>query len=146
MSNWPKCTLRLPSATPSLLLPVPAKPWNELAAIRETTLRFFTRPEDRAAFEHLGVYFTESALEQLHLWPSVPGSETVSATRAVYLDLRFSLEYLRHIGRSRTQSTLPQPENVLAAIADRTARRFLPEAERLRVAIERCEAATGWVN
>jgi hypothetical protein len=55
-------------------------------------------------------------------------------------------DHHEHIGRSRTQSTLPQPENVLAAIADRTARRFLPEAERLRVAIERCEAATGWVN
>jgi hypothetical protein len=146
MRNWPKCTLLLPPSRSSFLLPAPPKPWNELAAFRETTLRFFTRPEDRAAFEHLGAYFTESTLEQLHLWPAIPGSETASATRAAYRDLLFTLEYLRHVGRSRTQSTLPQPESVLAAIADRTARRLLPEVERLRVAVERCEAAERGVN
>jgi hypothetical protein len=146
MRNWPKCTLLLPPSPPSSFQPAPPDPWNELAAFRETTLRFFTRPEDRKALEHLGAYFTESALEQNHLWPSMPGSETVSATRAVYRDLLFALHYLRRIGDARTQSSLPQPEHVLAAIADRTARRLLPEVIRLRQAIERCEAAGGRVN
>jgi hypothetical protein len=146
MRNWPKCTLLLPLANSSRTLPTPPDPWNELSAFRETTLRFFTRPEDRAALEHVGAYFTESALEQNHLWPSMAGSETVSASRAVYRDLLFALHYLRRLGDARSQSSLPQPEHVLAAIADRTARRLLPEVIRFRQAIDRCEAAEGAVN
>jgi hypothetical protein len=44
----------------------------------------------------------------------------------------------------RNWMTLPQ--HVLAAIADRTARRLLPEVIRFRQAIDRCEAARGSVN
>jgi hypothetical protein len=141
MSDCSKCTLLptlyLPSQAPS----PPPERWNELAAFRETALRHFTRPEDRACLARLGELLTESALEQAHLWPPLPGSETVSATRAAYRDLLFTLHFLRRIGDARSQSSLPQPEHVLAAIADRTARRLLPEVVRLRQAIERCEGA-----
>jgi hypothetical protein len=148
MSDCRKCTLP-PSAPPAATPPTqatPPEPWNELAAFRETALRHFTRAEDRASLARLGELLTESALEQAHLWPPLAGAETTNGARAAYRDLLHTLTFLRHLGEARHQSTLPQPEAVLAAIAARTVRRLLPEVERLREAIERCEAAEGRVH
>jgi hypothetical protein len=147
MSSYPKCILPaflVPPSTPPSATPNPA--WNELAAFRETALRHFTRPEDLACLRRLGELLTESALEQAHLWPPIVGSETGSGALAAYHDLHHTLTFLRRLGEARHLSSLPQPESVLAAISDRTARRIFPEIERFRRDIERYEAAVGRVN
>jgi hypothetical protein len=143
MRSYPKCI-------PPFLLSLPAKPahppWNELAAFRETALRHFTRPEDRAAVEHVGSLLFESALEQAHLWPSFPGSETASAGEAARRDLLHTLHFLERVGAARFQSTLPPHENALAAGFSGTARLLLPEVERLRLDLERYHLALYAVN
>jgi hypothetical protein len=143
MRSYPQCIS-------PLLLPLPGTPsnppWKELAAFRETALRHFTRPEDRAAVEHLGSLLFESALEQAHLWPPIHGSETASAAEAGRLDLLHTLRFFHHVGQARFQSTLPPHENALAAILARTAERMLPEVERLRHDLERYRQAADRVN
>jgi hypothetical protein len=137
MSSYPKC---IPPASPSSPPSPQQDPWNELAAFRETALRHFTRPEDRAALERLGELLTESALEQAHLWPPLEGSETTNGVAAACRDLHHLLRFLTSLGDARHLSTLPQPEHALAAIAARSARRLRPEVLRLGEALTRCLA------
>jgi hypothetical protein len=146
---------QLPEASPSVFVAAPTtpptpptlEPWNELAAFRETTLRHFTRPEDRACLERLGELLTESALEQAHLWPATEGSETTNGVAAACRDLHHTLRFLTSLGDARHLSTLSQPEHVLADIAARAARRLRPELGRLGEALNRCLAQmAGRVN
>jgi hypothetical protein len=121
MRSYPKCIspLLLPSSNSPAHLP-----WKELAAFRETALRHFTRPEDRAALEHVGSLLFEGARR----------------------DLLHTLHFLKRVGEARFHSTLPAPENVLAAILARTAKRILPEVERLRRDLERYHRAVHATN
>jgi hypothetical protein len=137
MSSYPKCTL--PAVLVSPVPPSP-EPWNELAAFRETVLRHFTRPEDRACLERLGELLAESALEQAHLWPAYEGTETTNGVAAVCRDLEHSLHFLQSLGDARHLSALVYPEHALASIAARTARRLRPEPQRLRQALAHCQA------
>jgi hypothetical protein len=141
VSSYPKC---IPPAVPATSTqtappsPPTLEPWNELAAFRETALRHFTRPEDRACLLRLGELLTESALEQAHLWPPSEGSETTNGVTAACRDLHHTLRFLTSLGDARHLSTLSQPEHVLAAIAARSARRLRPELGRLGEALNRC--------
>jgi hypothetical protein len=111
MRSYPKCT---PPNEPQA--------WNELAAFRETALRHFTRPEDRAALKRLGELLTEGALEQAHLWPAYEGTETANAVAAVCRDLEHSLHVLQSLADSRHLSDLPAREQTLSATAASTLR------------------------
>jgi hypothetical protein len=136
MSSYPKCTPPVPpfpSSKPS------REPWNELAAFRETALRHFSRPEDRACLVRLGELLTESALEQAHQWPPLGGSETANGVAAACRDLLHTLRFLTSLGDARHLSSLPHPEHALAAIAARTARRLRPEVQRLGQALLRSQ-------
>jgi hypothetical protein len=88
----------------------------------------------------------ESGPEQTPLGLPLSASETLSNARAAYASLLFTFQFLRSLGNVRSQDTLAQSERVLAATAERIARRLEPEVERFRQAIERCEEAEALVN
>jgi hypothetical protein len=119
MSSSPKCIPPVPPPSPSS----PSdEPWNELAAFRETALRHFTRPEDRACLLRLGELLTESALEQAHLWPSFEGSETESGIAAACRDLHHLRCFLISLGDARHLAVLSPRQHELAGAAARAAR------------------------
>ena len=62
-------------------------PWNEPAAFRETTLRLFTKPEDRAALAHPGEMLHDMALVTAP-YGADPESPTRGELRAAAADLR----------------------------------------------------------
>lgn len=143
MRDWTKCippttspSSSSPSSAPPATDPDEPEPWNELAAFREVTLRHFTRPEDEACLRRLGELLTETALEQAHLWPEMPGSETVSLFRAAHRDLLHTLHALTSLGDSHHLSVLPPRERILAGIAARTARHLRREAAALERALQ----------
>jgi hypothetical protein len=129
MRSYPKCI-------PPFLLASPAisQPWNELAAFRETALRHFTRPEDRAALEHVGSLLFEGALEQAHLWPPYEGSETTNGVAAVCRDLEHSRHFLQSVADARHQAALHPAEHTLAHAAAHQAR-------LLRIVVQHLEQA-----
>jgi hypothetical protein len=135
-NSWrTKALASLPDLS-SLQPRLPPEPWDELSAFRETTLRLFTLPEDRAVFEQLGACMARGTLEHVHLWPHMPSSAAADAARSAQRELRISLYFLHCLGETCYPSTQPPPEPTLTAIAERTARKILPELERLWQAIE----------
>jgi hypothetical protein len=137
MRSYPKCIPPFLLAPPSTL---PLKPWNELAAFRETALRHFTRPEDRAALEHVGSLLLESALEQAHLWPPYEGTETINSVAAVCRDLEHSCRFLRSVADARQQAALLPAEHTLADAAARNAQLLQTVIDQLRRAHQECLA------
>jgi hypothetical protein len=135
MRSYPKCIppfLLTPPSTPAL------QRWNELAAFRETALRHFTRPEDRAALEHLGSFLLESALEQAHLWPPYEGSETTNLVAALCRDLDHSQHYLVSVADARHQAALSAPEHALATAAAHNAQLLQTVIGQLQQAHHEC--------
>jgi len=91
-------------------------PWNESAAFRETTLRLFTKPEDRAALVHLGAMLHDMALETAPYGPE-PESSTHGELRAVAADLRHLEGYLATVRRSADEAELAPVDEALARFA-----------------------------
>jgi hypothetical protein len=91
-------------------------PWNESAAFRETTLRLFIKPEDRAALAHLGEMLHDMALETAPYGPG-PESATHSELRAAAGDLRHLEGYLATVRRSANESALAPADESLAHLA-----------------------------
>jgi len=91
-------------------------PWNESAAFRETTLRLFTKPEDRAALVHLGAMLHDMALETAPYGPE-PESATHGELRAAAADLRHLEGYLATVHRSADESALVPSDEALARFA-----------------------------
>jgi hypothetical protein len=90
--------------------------WNESAAFRETTLRLFTKPEDRAALVHLGAMLHDLALETAPYGPD-PESATHGEMRAAAADLRHLEGYLATVRRSADESALVPADEALARFA-----------------------------
>jgi hypothetical protein len=91
-------------------------PWNESAAFRETTLRLFTKPEDRAALVHLGAMLHDMAIETAPYGPD-PESATHGEMRAAAADLRHLEGFLATVRRSADESALVPADEALARFA-----------------------------
>jgi hypothetical protein len=95
----------------------PADDWERQPALREVFLMHFTRPEDRAALEHLGSMLYESALEMSDKWPDWKENPTRAELRAVALDLRHCAAFLASVGKEREFSSLEGLEETLTIMA-----------------------------
>jgi hypothetical protein len=101
------------SSSPQSIAP---PPWNESAAFRETTLRLFPEPEDRAALVRVGEMLHDMALETSGYGPD-PESSTRTEMRAVAADLRHLEGYLAMVRRSADDSELYPADDALARLA-----------------------------
>ena len=105
-------------------------PWNESAAFRETTLRLFPDPEDRAALVHLGAMLHDMALETA-AYGREPESSTHSEMRSAAGDLRHLEGYLAMVRQSADESQLDPADEALARLAGEQAASVGMLAERI---------------
>jgi len=91
----------------------PPTTWNESSGFRETSLRNFDNPEDRAALRHIGAMLYDLALETTR---AVPGEEspTRAEMRAVAADLRYVEGFLLMMRQSADESELGVMDDALA--------------------------------
>ncbi|HSS50583.1 MAG TPA: hypothetical protein VLX28_16725 [Thermoanaerobaculia bacterium] len=91
--------------------------WEDQPAFRNVFLLHFTKPEDRAALEHVGSMLYEMALEMSDKWPDWRENPTRAELRAVAVDLRHSAAFLASVGKEREFSSLESLEETLATMA-----------------------------
>jgi hypothetical protein len=115
----------------------PALPegWAESAAFRETSLQYFTQPDDADRLRAFGGWLHDRALESATRWPVPPGYGVALQLRAAAADLRFLQGYLTQAGHDRHMSSLAPEEEALAHLAERQAAEVARIAEILEGAV-----------
>jgi hypothetical protein len=103
-----------PPASPPVI--DPAK-WEDFPTFRETFLAYFTRPEDAAAFRHIGNLVFEMVLEHCRYFPDPPESDVRRELRAALADLRHLQGFLRTLGNQRKASSLGPEDTALSRYA-----------------------------
>jgi hypothetical protein len=125
-----------PAAVPPVLAP---ELYERHEGFRETTLAYFTEPEDNAALRHLGQLLYGMALESIRYWPTEPEGAFVQQGRAVVADLRHLQGTLYQMDRERVASSLTEREDSISVTCGRLTRRVKAIADSLEA-----ELAKSW--
>jgi hypothetical protein len=108
---------------------------------RETTLAFFTQPEDNLALRGLGRLLFSMALECVRFWPVEPEGVFVQQARAVVADLRHLQGCLAQMDQERVGSALTAREDGLSVVCGRLVRRVKAVADSLEAELVRSQPA-----
>lgn len=103
--------------------------------LRETTLAYFTDPEDNAALRQVGQLLYSMALETNRFWPPEPEGAFVQQGRAVVADLRHLQGTLFQMDRERVDSALTAREDRISVTCGRLIRRVQAAADALEAAL-----------
>jgi hypothetical protein len=103
--------------------------------LRETTLAYFTVPEDNAALRQVGQLLYSMALETNRYWPPEPEGAFVQQGRAVVADLRHLQGTLFQMDQERVASALTVREDRISVACGRLIRRVKATADALEAAL-----------
>jgi hypothetical protein len=129
-----------PCAVPPVL---PPELYEHHEGFRETTLAYFTAPEDNAALRHLGQLLYSMALESIRYWPVEPEGAFVQQARAVVADLRHLQGTLYQMDRERVASSLTEREDSISVTCGRLTRRVKAIADSLEAELAKKPADEG---
>jgi hypothetical protein len=121
-----------PAAVPPILDP---EQYERFEGFRETTLAYFTVPEDNAALRQVGQLLYSMALETNRYWPPEPEGAFVQQGRAVVADLRHLQGTLSQMDQERTASALTVREDRISVACGRLIRRVKSAADALEAAL-----------
>jgi hypothetical protein len=117
---------RPPAAVPPILDP---------DGFRETTLAYFTTPEDNAALRRLGDLLFTMALESVRYWPKEPEGIFFHQCRTAVADLRHLQGYLAMLDQERRDSALTREEERVSAVCGKLFPRVRKIADKLEGAL-----------
>jgi len=121
-----------PAAVPPILDP---ELYERHEGLRETTLAYFTDPQDNAALRHIGQLLYSMALESIRYWPAEPQGAFVQQARAVVADLRHLQGTLAQMDQERVASALTEREDRISVACGRLVRRVKATADALEAAL-----------
>jgi hypothetical protein len=121
-----------PCAVPPVLDP---DAFERYEGFRETTLAYFTEPEDNRALRHLGEMLFDKALESIRHGPIEPEGMFFQQARAAVADLRHLQGFLAHLDRERVDSALTKAEDRISMVCGRLAGQIKRAADALDKAI-----------
>jgi hypothetical protein len=119
-----------PAAVPPILDP---DAFERHEGLRETTLAYFTTPEDNAALRRLGALLFGMALECIQFWPKEPGGIFFHQARAAVADLRHLQGYLAMLDQERRDAALTREEERVSAVCGR----LFPRVQKVADALEK---------
>jgi hypothetical protein len=131
---------------PSLLDPTPPTPaavppvidptaYERHEGLRETTLAYFTDPEDNAALRHVGDMLYTMALEMVRFWPKEPEGIFFHQCRAAVADLRHLQGYIAMLDGQRREASLTEAEERVSAVCGKLFPRVQKIADKLEEAL-----------
>jgi len=123
-----------PAAVPPILDP---DDYELHEGLRETTLAFFTQPEDNRALRQVGQLLYSMALECIRDWPVEPEGVFVHQARAVVADLRHLQGHLSRMDQERGDSSLTAREERISVTCGRLVRRVKAAADALEAALDK---------
>jgi hypothetical protein len=118
-----------PAAVPPILDPAA---YERHEGLRETTLAYFTDPEDNAALRHLGQLLYGMALETIRFWPKEPEGIFFHQCRAAVADLRHLQGYLAMLDQQRREASLTEEEDRVSAVCGK----LFPRVQKIADALE----------